>query len=265
MRSRVGKRRGPPGDLRTLAAPLPGCIPASSSMPRPGFPWPRPPYGHNWGQEGGRRLSINNRLKPAVVSAGAPRSHAPGRGLTDRRRRPASTAGPPMGSGGSEMDKLLAMRTFRRVVELGGFSAAARDLDMSNAGVSKPTGSRGSAGSSSSTRRRTRSGRRRCGSRAPCRRSSRYAMDGCERDRGLGPAVLVTLAEFRARVATLVSTPVIASDQGERSRSIPNSPSSRSVDLIEFSNVCEGEHLRKGFWRRRRDSNPRYPLQGTTI
>lgn len=35
------------------------------------------------------------------------------------------------------MDKLLAMRTFRRVVELGGFSAAARDLDLSNAGVSK--------------------------------------------------------------------------------------------------------------------------------
>jgi DNA-binding transcriptional LysR family regulator len=35
------------------------------------------------------------------------------------------------------VDKLLAMRTFRRVVELGGFSAAARDLELSNAGVSK--------------------------------------------------------------------------------------------------------------------------------
>ncbi len=35
------------------------------------------------------------------------------------------------------MDKLAAMRTFRRVVELGGFSAAARSLSLSNAGVSK--------------------------------------------------------------------------------------------------------------------------------
>lgn len=35
------------------------------------------------------------------------------------------------------MDKLVAMRTFRRVVELGGFAAAARDLGLSNAAVSK--------------------------------------------------------------------------------------------------------------------------------
>jgi DNA-binding transcriptional LysR family regulator len=35
------------------------------------------------------------------------------------------------------MDKLGAMRTFRRVVELGSFTAAARDLAISNAGVSK--------------------------------------------------------------------------------------------------------------------------------
>ncbi len=34
------------------------------------------------------------------------------------------------------MDKFAAMRTFRRVVELGGFSAAARDLKLSNAAVS---------------------------------------------------------------------------------------------------------------------------------
>src|SRR3712207_1494915 len=34
------------------------------------------------------------------------------------------------------MDKFVAMRTFRRVVELRGFSAAARDLKLSNAAVS---------------------------------------------------------------------------------------------------------------------------------
>ena len=34
------------------------------------------------------------------------------------------------------MDKFAAMRTFRRVVELRGFSAAARDLKLSNAAVS---------------------------------------------------------------------------------------------------------------------------------
>ena len=35
------------------------------------------------------------------------------------------------------MNKLAAMMTFRRVAELGGFAAAARDLDLSNAAVSK--------------------------------------------------------------------------------------------------------------------------------
>jgi DNA-binding transcriptional LysR family regulator len=35
------------------------------------------------------------------------------------------------------MDKFRALQIFRRVVELNGFSAAARDLDLSNAGVSK--------------------------------------------------------------------------------------------------------------------------------
>lgn len=35
------------------------------------------------------------------------------------------------------MNKLAAMQTFRRVAELGGFAAAARDLDLSNAAVSK--------------------------------------------------------------------------------------------------------------------------------
>lgn len=35
------------------------------------------------------------------------------------------------------MDKFRALQVFRRVVELNGFSAAARDLDLSNAGVSK--------------------------------------------------------------------------------------------------------------------------------
>jgi DNA-binding transcriptional LysR family regulator len=35
------------------------------------------------------------------------------------------------------MNTLAAMRTFRRVAELGGFAAAARDLDLSNAAVSK--------------------------------------------------------------------------------------------------------------------------------
>lgn len=35
------------------------------------------------------------------------------------------------------MNKLAAMFTFRRVVELGSFTAAARELDLSNAGVSK--------------------------------------------------------------------------------------------------------------------------------
>jgi DNA-binding transcriptional LysR family regulator len=35
------------------------------------------------------------------------------------------------------MDRLDALRSFRRVVELGGFSAAARDLGLSNAAISK--------------------------------------------------------------------------------------------------------------------------------
>ncbi|MBI1250962.1 MAG: LysR family transcriptional regulator [Alphaproteobacteria bacterium] len=35
------------------------------------------------------------------------------------------------------MDQLTALRVFRRVAELGGFAAAARDLDLSNAAVSK--------------------------------------------------------------------------------------------------------------------------------
>jgi DNA-binding transcriptional LysR family regulator len=35
------------------------------------------------------------------------------------------------------MDKFRSLQVFRRVVELNGFSAAARDLDISNAGVSK--------------------------------------------------------------------------------------------------------------------------------
>lgn len=35
------------------------------------------------------------------------------------------------------MDKLTALRVFRRVVELGSFAAAARDLDLSNAAISK--------------------------------------------------------------------------------------------------------------------------------
>jgi DNA-binding transcriptional LysR family regulator len=38
------------------------------------------------------------------------------------------------------MDQLSAMRVFRRVVELDGFAAAARDLGMSNAAVSKQVG-----------------------------------------------------------------------------------------------------------------------------
>src|ERR1700752_4348930 len=35
------------------------------------------------------------------------------------------------------MDRLDTLRSFRRVVELGGFSAAARDLGLSNAAISK--------------------------------------------------------------------------------------------------------------------------------
>src|SRR5919198_2495068 len=37
----------------------------------------------------------------------------------------------------ARMDKFSAMQTFRRVIELGSFSAAARDLRLSSAGVSK--------------------------------------------------------------------------------------------------------------------------------
>jgi DNA-binding transcriptional LysR family regulator len=35
------------------------------------------------------------------------------------------------------MDRLTALLVFRRVTELGSFSAAARDLDLSNAAISK--------------------------------------------------------------------------------------------------------------------------------
>ena len=35
------------------------------------------------------------------------------------------------------MDRIAALRVFRRVIELNGFAAAARDLDLSNAAVSK--------------------------------------------------------------------------------------------------------------------------------